>query len=41
MQFYEAFRSKLIKLREEGRAVVVVGDVNTAHKKIDIWNEQV
>ncbi len=36
MEFYDAFLEHLGELRAEGRNVVVCGDVNTAHKEIDI-----
>ena len=36
MEFYDAFLGYVDKLRLEGRNVVVCGDVNTAHKEIDL-----
>jgi exodeoxyribonuclease-3 len=36
MEFYDAFLDYVEKLRREGRNVVVCGDVNTAHKEIDL-----
>jgi exodeoxyribonuclease-3 len=36
MEFYDAFLEHLDQLRSEGREIVVCGDVNTAHKEIDI-----
>lgn len=36
MEFYDAFLDYVGKLRREGRNVVVCGDVNTAHKEIDL-----
>ena len=36
MEFYDAFLEHLDRLRSEGRNIVVCGDVNTAHKEIDI-----
>ena len=36
MEFYDAFLDYVDKLRQEGRNVVVCGDVNTAHKEIDL-----
>ena len=36
MDFYDAFLKFLDTLQAEGRNVVVCGDVNTAHKEIDI-----
>ena len=36
MEFYDAFLDYVDKLRKEGRSVVVCGDVNTAHKEIDL-----
>ena len=36
MDFYDAFLEYVDKLRGEGRSVVVCGDVNTAHKEIDL-----
>ena len=36
MEFYNAFLDYVDNLRREGRNVVVCGDVNTAHKEIDL-----
>ena len=36
MEFYDAFLDYVERLRQEGRSVVVCGDVNTAHKEIDL-----
>ncbi|HOO33643.1 MAG TPA: exodeoxyribonuclease III [Thermotogota bacterium] len=36
MAFYDAFLNKMNKLLEKGRKVIVCGDVNTAHKEIDL-----
>jgi exodeoxyribonuclease-3 len=36
MDFYEAFLEYTQELRQEGYSVVVCGDLNTAHKAIDI-----
>lgn len=36
MQFYEQFTQLCNEMREDGRKLVVCGDVNTAHKPIDL-----
>jgi exodeoxyribonuclease III len=36
MNFYEAFRKYTNKLKSKGKKIIVCGDVNTAHKEIDI-----
>ena len=36
MEFYDAFLEHLDRARSEGRHIIVCGDVNTAHKEIDI-----
>ena len=36
MEFYDAFLDYVDNLRQQGRNVVVCGDVNTAHKEIDL-----
>ena len=36
MEFYDAFLDYVDNLRGQGRNVVVCGDVNTAHKEIDL-----
>ena len=40
MDFYDAFLEYVDRLRREGRNVVVCGDVNTAHKEIDLARAQ-
>ncbi len=36
MRFYEAFLKKAESLRKAGKALIVCGDVNTAHTEIDL-----
>lgn len=36
MEFYDAFLDYAEKLKDQGRNIVVCGDVNTAHKEIDL-----
>ena len=36
MDFYDSFLGRANKFKSEGRSVVVCGDVNTAHKEIDL-----
>ncbi|MFC2094495.1 exodeoxyribonuclease III [Bacteroidota bacterium] len=36
MDFYEAFLKHLKKLLKQGKKIVICGDVNTAHKEIDL-----
>ncbi len=36
MDFYEAFQSYAVDLAKKGKNVIVCGDVNTAHKEIDL-----
>jgi exodeoxyribonuclease-3 len=36
LAFYDAFLEKCEELRDEGQAVIFCGDVNTAHKEIDL-----
>lgn len=36
MEFYEAFLEYVIPLVENGEKIIVCGDVNTAHKEIDL-----
>ncbi|MCE5214756.1 MAG: exodeoxyribonuclease III [Methanobacterium sp.] len=36
MDFYDAFLEYADKLKEQGKNIVVCGDVNTAHKEIDL-----
>jgi len=38
MKFYDDFLSYCDKLRDEGKSIVICGDVNTAHKEIDLKN---
>ena len=38
MEFYEAFLDYCEQLRAEGKELVITGDVNTAHKAIDLKN---
>ncbi|MHA1347119.1 MAG: exodeoxyribonuclease III [Candidatus Heimdallarchaeaceae archaeon] len=36
MDFYEAFLDHVTKLKEEGKSIIICGDVNTAHAEIDL-----
>ena len=36
LSFYDRFLEHINTLRDEGKAIVVCGDVNTAHKEIDL-----
>jgi len=36
MAFYDEFLRKVEKLRKQGKAIVICGDVNTAHTEIDL-----
>lgn len=36
IDFYDAFLKEVNQLKNEGRKIVVTGDVNTAHKEIDL-----
>ncbi len=36
MDFYEAFQKHAVELKKKGKKIVVCGDVNTAHKEIDL-----
>lgn len=36
MDFYDAFLDYVKKLKKKGRNIIICGDVNTAHKEIDI-----
>ena len=36
LEFYEAFLKHIESLRKSGKAVIFCGDVNTAHKEIDL-----
>lgn len=36
MEFYDRFLSYCENLRQEGKSIVICGDVNTAHKEIDL-----
>jgi exodeoxyribonuclease-3 len=38
MEFYDAFLNHCEELRVQGRELVITGDVNTAHKPIDLKN---
>ncbi len=38
MKFYDDFLEHCQDLREEGKSIIVCGDVNTAHKEIDLKN---
>ncbi|MGB5966125.1 MAG: exodeoxyribonuclease III [Sulfurimonadaceae bacterium] len=38
MKFYEDFLNYCNALRDEGKSIVICGDVNTAHKEIDLKN---
>ncbi|MCY3413831.1 MAG: exodeoxyribonuclease III [Candidatus Heimdallarchaeota archaeon] len=38
MRFYDAFLELLQELRAKGESLVICGDVNTAHKEIDLAN---
>jgi exodeoxyribonuclease-3 len=38
MEFYDAFLDHCEELRGQGRELVITGDVNTAHKPIDLKN---
>jgi len=36
MEFYDRFLAYIEALRKEGKSIIICGDVNTAHKEIDI-----
>jgi exodeoxyribonuclease III len=36
MEFYDAFLEFVDRLKEQGRNLIICGDVNTAHKEIDL-----
>jgi len=36
MDFYDSFLTHLKKIKKQGKKIVICGDVNTAHKEIDI-----
>lgn len=36
MDFYETFLALVTKLKKQGKKIIVCGDVNTAHKEIDL-----
>ncbi len=36
MDFYETFLKRVIDLLKEGKRVIICGDINTAHKEIDL-----
>ncbi|QOY55799.1 exodeoxyribonuclease III [Candidatus Sulfurimonas marisnigri] len=38
MKFYDDFLSYSEQLREDGKSIIICGDVNTAHKEIDLKN---
>jgi len=38
MKFYDDLLAHCEKLREDGKSIVICGDVNTAHKEIDLKN---
>jgi exodeoxyribonuclease III len=38
LSFYEAFLAKCQELRNQGHTVILCGDLNTAHKEIDLFN---
>lgn len=38
MRFYDNFLEHCQNLREEGKSIIICGDVNTAHKEIDLKN---
>ena len=38
MKFYDDLLAHCEKLREEGKSIVICGDVNTAHKEMDLKN---
>lgn len=38
MKFYDDFLAYCEKLKEEGKSIIVCGDVNTAHREIDLKN---
>ena len=38
MQFYDDLLTHCEKLREEGKSIIICGDVNTAHKEMDLKN---
>ena len=41
LRFYNAFQKKCRELLQSGQRVIVCGDVNTAHKEVDIHNPKV
>ena len=38
MKFYDDFLAYCKKLKEDGKSIIICGDVNTAHKEIDLKN---
>ncbi len=38
MKFYDDFLTHCEKLKEEGKSIIICGDVNTAHREIDLKN---
>ena len=41
MRFYAAVEKRCREWQEQGREVIIVGDVNTAHREIDIHNPKI
>lgn len=41
MKFYDDLLTHCESLREEGKSIIICGDVNTAHKEIDLKNPKV
>lgn len=37
-KYYDAFYKEMLKLTSKNRNIIITGDINTAHKDIDIWN---
>lgn len=38
MKFYDDFLAYCEKLKEDGKSIIICGDINTAHKEIDLKN---
>lgn len=38
LNFYDTFLSYSQKLRDEGKSIIICGDINTAHREIDLKN---
>jgi exodeoxyribonuclease-3 len=36
LEFYEAFLKRVLRQKNEGNNIVIAGDINTAHKEIDL-----